>query len=420
MTLERPELFQGRTFLYFLFLSLFTASVSIFLEYLDYRELVRFDDTVAEATVLAQEWRTKEGEQYQLLKLRLDGGATLYATAPPVIRELEGYRVSLWMKTDRIAFVDYLKGFYAPSRIERVYPQRAARYRMGEAIALQHESRMMQQLYGALFAALPMERELREKLAALGISHLLAISGFHLGVLSLALLLLWKYPYMMLQERFFPYRSRKRDLFVIVLVFLSAYLLFLGMVPSLMRAFAMLLIGYLLYDRGLKILSFQSLAITVLILLALWPRLFFSIGFWLSVCGVFYIFLFLHHFSHWRKPFQFVGLHFWVYVMMLPIALGIFGQFSIFHPLSVLDTMLFSLFYPVTMLMHLFGFGALLDGWLIGLLQMPHTGETVPLDPGFLAVFLILSLAAVRYRGALWLLFAFALAVFVNAVYQVA
>jgi competence protein ComEC len=420
MKLERPELFDGRTFLYFLFLSFFTASVSIFLEYLDYRELVRFDDAVVDATVLAQEWRAKEGERYQFLKMGLEDGATLYTTAPPVIRKLQGYRVSLWLKIDSIAFVDYLKGFYAPSRIERVYPERAARYRMGEKVALQHESRMMQQLYGALFSALPMKRGLREKLAASGVSHLLAISGFHLGVLSLALLFLLKFPYTLMQERFFPYRSRNRDLFVITLLFLSAYLLFLGMVPSLIRAFAMVLIGYLLYDRGLKILSFQSLAMTVLILLALWPRLFFSIGFWLSVCGVFYIFLFLHHFSRWKKPYQFVGLHVWVYAMMLPIALGIFGQFSIFHPLSVLATMLFSLFYPAAILLHLVGYGALLDGWLIVLLQTPQTGETVPLAPGLLAVYIALSLAAVRYRGVLLLLLAFAFAVFVNAVYQVA
>jgi competence protein ComEC len=420
MTLERPELFSGRLFFYFLLLLLSTASVSIVLEYLDYKELVRFDDAVVDASVLAQEWRTKKGERYQFLKLRLDGGATLYTAASPVIRELEGYRISLWMKTDRIAFVDYLKGFYAPSRIERVYPQRAARYRMGEEISLQHESRMMQQLFGALFAALPMERELREKLGTMGTSQLLAISGFHLGVLSLALLLLLRYPYTLLQERYFPYRSRNRDLFVIVLVFLSAYLLFLGMVPSLMRAFAMLLIGYLLYDRGLKILSFQSLAMTVLILLALWPRLFFSIGFWLSVCGVFYIFLFLHHFARWKKPYQFVGLHVWVYAMMLPIALGIFGAFSILHPLSVLFTMLFSLFYPAAVLLHLFGLGGMTDGWLSGLLQMAQTGTTVPLAPGLLVVYIALSLLAVRYKGALWLLLAFAAAVFVNAVYQVA
>jgi competence protein ComEC len=418
--LERPELFDGRTFFYFLLLSLFTVSISLLAEYLDFKELVRFDDAVVEATVLAQEWRTKEGERYQFLKLRLEDGATLYTAASPLIRDLEGYRVSLWMKTDRIAFIDYLKGFYSPSRIERVYPQRAARYRTGETIAHQHESPMMQQLFGALFAALPMEGELREKLAALGISHLLAISGFHLGVLSLALLLLLKHPYAVLQERFFPYRSRNRDLFLIVLVFLFAYLLFLGTVPSLMRAFAMLLIGYLLHDRGLKMLSFQSLAMTALLLIALWPRLFFSIGFWLSVCGVFYIFLFLHHFSRWRKFYQFVGLHLWVYVTMLPIALGLFGAFSVFHPLSVLFTMLFSIFYPLAALLHLFGFGALLDGWLVGLLQLPKTGETAALAPGLLTVYIALSLASVRYRGALLLLFAFVVAVFVYAVYQVA
>ena len=60
----------------------------------------------------------------------------------------------------------------------------------------------------------------------------------------------------------------------------------------------MLIIGFILHDRGFKIISMQTLFLTMAILIAFFPRLAFSIGFYLSIFGVFYIFLFLLHYEN--------------------------------------------------------------------------------------------------------------------------
>ncbi|MCB5267736.1 MAG: ComEC/Rec2 family competence protein, partial [Candidatus Cloacimonetes bacterium] len=81
-------------------------------------------------------------------------------------------------------------------------------------------------------------------------SHLLAISGFHLGVLSTVLFFLVRPMYRLFQKRYFPYAHANRDTFIFVACCLLLYMLFLGTPPSLLRAFGMLVVGFVLYDRG--------------------------------------------------------------------------------------------------------------------------------------------------------------------------
>ncbi|MDX1295970.1 MAG: ComEC/Rec2 family competence protein, partial [Sulfurimonadaceae bacterium] len=286
-------------------------------------------------------------------------------------------------------------------------------------IASRHDIRYESQIYAALFTASPMDRELRQKLAALGVSHLMAISGFHLGVLSFVLFLILKLPFLFVQERFFPYINRRRELFGIVVLFLFAYLVFLDYVPSLLRAFAMMIVGFVLYDRGIKVLSMQTLLIAVMLLLALWPRLLFALGFWLSVGGVFWILLFLQHFGHWNKTVQFIGIHLWVYLMMLPASLYLFETFSLMHPVSILWSMLFILFYPLVLLAHVIGLEMHLQGVLSQLLELASV-STVSL-PGWVVILQMATAFSLFFRARnVWVLFAVVCAVFVGAVYQVA
>ena len=126
----------------------------------------------------------------------------------------------------------------------------------------------------------------------------------------------------------------------------------------------MTLFAFFLYDRGIKILSFNSLFLVVGALLALWPTLLFSLGFWFSVSGVFYIFLFLHHFKGLKVWQSFILMHLWVYVAMLPVVHYFFGAFSLHQLFSPVLTMGFIVFYPMSLLLHLVGEGALLDGLL--------------------------------------------------------
>ena len=420
MVLERPELFEGRELAGFALLCLMLATFSIVLEYRSYRELTRFDDAVVEATVLNQYVKSKGNRRYSVLKLRTEAGAHFYTTASAHLRNLVGYRLQLQIRTGKVGFAEYLTGFFASGQILRVDPHRLLRMTLSEKIATSHAFKEEGALFAALLTASPLERELRRKLATLGVSHLLAISGFHLGVLSFLLYGILRSPYTLVQSQWFPWRSRRRDLFAVVTVLLFAYLHLLGYVPSLTRAFAMTFIGYLLYDRGIRIVSMQTLAVAVALLGAFWPRLYLSLGFWLSVLGVYFILLFVWYAPRWHRVPLFIALHTWVYLMMLPTALWLFGDFSLWHPLSILWSMLFILFYPVVLLSHLAATGNLLDGSLEWLLALGEGGSIVSVPGWAVLIQLGAALAAAVRPLFLWIAFGGAFAVFVGAVYQVA
>ena len=389
-------------------------------EYYAYRDLTRFDDATVKATVIRQFSKTKEGRSYQVLKLRTADDALFFMTASSALRDLSGYDVEVRLHTDRLTFAEYMKGFFAHGYIESVARDRLSAYRVADWVAAQHDVPEIGELFGALFAATPIRQSTREKISALGIGHLLAISGFHIGLLSTLLFFGFRYPYRMLQSRWYPWRNINRDIFFLTATVMLGYVWFLQMTPSVLRAYAMMLVGFFLYDRALKLLSFQSLLVTVLLLVALWPRLLFSMGFWLSVTGVFYVFTFLQRFEKQGKSFKFIGIHIWVYLMMLPAGLVLFGTFSSLHPLSMLWTMLFIPFYPLALLLHAVGMGGLLDPLMQGLLSLPSKQIRFDIDGAALALWIGLSLLALRFGPVERLLPYLAAAVFIGAVYQVA
>ena len=421
MKLEAVPLFVSwKEVSFFGILLLLVLSVSLGKEYRQYRKLTRFDDAEVNATVLQQYGKEKEGHRYQVLKLRLDGGPDVFTTASQTLRDLSGYRVRFWLHTDRIGFLDYLKGFFAQGYIKAVSPSQIPKYRAGTYIRSEHTDAVSGEIFAALFASTPISPTIRHKLSALGISHLLAISGFHIGLLGLILFWLLRYPYRLLQSRWFPWRNMKRDLFVLTSLLLFMYAFFLQFPPSVLRSFAMMLAGFFFYDRGIRVLSLQSLMIVVFLLLSLWPALLFSLGFWLSVGGVYSIFTFLQLSSGVGPVVRFVGLHVWVYLMMLPWTLVLFGTFSSWHPVSIVLTMGFVLFYPLALSLHLVGMGDLLDTTIQGLMQLSPSQTVFDLDWKWLLLWLVLNLLALESQTVKWLLFGFAGAVFVGAVYQVA
>ncbi len=420
MILSAPPLLRGREYLYFFLLTFFLLLFSLAAEFYHYAKLTQFDDVVIETTVLKHYTKAKEEKTYDVLQLLSGDGAKFYITSKTVLKNLVGYRVKTWLYTAHISFYDYLKGFAAKGRIISVERKKERRYRIGDALKDIHTTEKAAHLYGALFLALPLSSTLQERFSYLGVSHLLAISGFHLGVLSLILFSLLRWPYRLFQQCCFPYRHRNRDLFIIVAFLLGSYLLFLGDVASLLRAYVMLVVGYFLYDRGMKIVSIETLLITLIILLALWPRFFFSMGLWLSISGVYFIFLYLRYFSELSGYVSFVIVPAWVYLMMTPIALTVFGNYSLYHPLSVVWSVLFTLFYPLALLLHAVGYGAAMDGLLDFFLVNEVNGIRFELPLSWLIPYVFLALSALYSKQMLYLLFLVASGVSVTAVYQVA
>jgi len=423
--LEKVSLFRNRRdFFHFVLLAFVIFSLSISLEFYNYKELTKFDSQLVNATVLKQYTKTKltktgKTKTYQVLKLKSDQGFTFYSTASKNLKDIKFRTIKLEAWAGKISFYEYMHGFYCFSKILEVYEDDSYKTALNTFIDAQHKTQDISLVYQALFTAKQIPYKLQKIFSQLGISHLIAISGFHLGVLSTLLFFLIKYPYKFLQNKYFPYRSYKLDSFFAIAMVLFSYLLFLDSPPSLLRAFVMLLIGFILYDREIEILSMQTLVLTIIIVLSLFPRLYFSLGFWLSVSGVFYIFLFLIHFKDRSKIWQFLVLPFWVYLLMLPLSLTIFSNFSLYHPLSIIWTSLFSIFYPLAMILHAIGFGGLLDFILRWLIDLDTNATLVSLDIGFLLIHIALSFGSIFKKEALYLLVFYSTLIFIYAIYNV-
>ena len=423
--LEEVTLFSSKKDIFLFSFVLFALlSFSLLWQYYKYKELTKFDSQLVNATVIKEYEKTKltkkgKTKTYKVLKLLSDDGFVFYTIASKRLQNLKNKNLQLEIWAGKISFKEYLKGFFSFSKIIQIYKEPTYKQLFASQIDAQHTNKDIAQLYKALFLAMPLPRAMQTQFSNLGISHLIAISGFHLGVLAAILFFILKYPYKALQNRYFPYRSYKRDSFGVIAFALFCYLLFLDSPPSLLRAFVMLMVGFYLYDRGVQIVSMQTLLITVLLILALFPKLIYSIGFWLSASGVFYIFLFLIYFKKMHPLKQFLLLPLWVYLLMLPFSMTIFGNFSPYHPLSIILTSLFTLFYPLAIALHVTGLGDLLDIPLASLIHFDTHAVQNILPKYFLTIEVLLSLAAVFSKKALYVLLVYALFLFIYFIYNV-
>lgn len=425
MLLEKVQLFDTKKdFFVFLLACLFIFSYALLIEYNNFKNLTRFDSSILNATVIKQYVKSKLSKKnkiktYQILKLKSNQDITFYTSAKNSFPDSVGKTLELEVWAGKISFYEYMTSFYAYSKVINIDNSLSLKQELNKHIDYVHQDKNSADIYKALYTASPLPKELQSSFSRLGVSHLLAISGFHLGVLATVLFFIFKLPYKYLQDRYFPYRSYRIDSFIFISITLLGYLLFLDSPPSLLRAYTMLLIGFFLYDRGYKIISMQTLLVTIIVLLSLFPRLFFALGFWLSIAGVFYIFLFLIYFKYLSKVIQFTLVPIWVYLMMLPYSLIIFSSFSIYHPLSIIWTSLFTLFYPISILMHLINYGDFFDGQLVSLITLVDTQDNVHFNILWLIIFVSISLLSIYKRWLIWLLLGSSFFMLVESVYQI-
>ena len=417
--IERVQLFYKRDSLSFLVICLFILCYSLLIEYNNYKNFTRFDNQLISATILKQYEKTKNSRTYQVLKLRSEDGLTFYSSAKKSLTPSIGKKITLEVWGGKISFYEYLTSFYAYTKIKHIDTNKTLKQKLNSFVFSQHNNTNIINIYQALFSAKPLNQNLQTAFSNLGVSHLLAISGFHLGVISALIFFIFRPIYSFFQNRYFPYRNSKADLFIFVSILLLSYLLFLDSPPSLLRSFTMLIIGFILYDRGIKIISMQTLFLSVVLLLVFFPRLSFTLGFWLSVSGVFYIFLFLLHFKDINKIWQFILVPFWVYILMLPFSLSIFSNYSIYHPLSILWTTLFTLFYPLSIFLHLINFGGVFDTILESFVALGENGQLVILSYTFLLIHVALSLLSMYKKIFVYLLLTFSLSILIYTVNQI-
>ncbi len=383
---------------------LFVIFIRLFFEYQSYQHFISKPFYFTHAKVLNAYEKSKGNKRYQVLKLRSEEGLTFYATNYSK-DNFNHKRLRLQIFPNKnISFIDYLGTFYVTSRIKgQVLLPFTFKDRLLEKVALQHENSALGSFYNAIFFATLLEKELREKISMLGVSHLVALSGFHLGILwglvyGFILLL-----YRPLQQHFFPYRHALFDVGLVAMILLGIYVWFVDFPPSLVRSYAMVLVGWIVLLLGMELLSFTFLTIITLILAALFPSLLVSLSFGLSVAGVFYIFLLLQYskgVKTWIVSLIFIPLG--IFVLMLPVVHTLFGATSLYQLLSPLLSLLFIPFYPFVMVLHLLDLGSLLDTGLLALFSMPKSSDE-SLFPVWATVgYIGISIGAIWSKKLFW------------------
>ena len=347
-----------------------------------------------------------------LLKVKGDDGLHFYLHSSR--KDLKvGERLRLQIFPKHVGFFSYLKGPFLPARIKEIRPAQVdLDSRLRSFIDRQHDRADVAAFYRAIFFADPMDRGLHGKISALGAGHLVALSGLHLSILWGGLFLLLTPLYRFFQARYFPWRYDLIDLGGFTLLLLAGYLWLTGPPPSLLRSYTMLLIGWASLLLGIELLSFTFLGVVAALLLLYDPRLALSIGFWLSVAGVFYIYLLLRYWGK-RSPrlFTLLILPVGLFLLMMPLGHSIFPIISPWQGLSPLLSVLFPFFYALEILLHLVGAGGVFDTTLEWLWRLPRSTELRTLPPAFLLFYVPLSLVSMRYRGAFILLLGVAVGV---------
>ncbi len=381
-------------------LSLLLA-INLYLEYLNHQKLDFSKPTSLNAQILLQYPKTKDQKTYFVLKLQ-SKGMIFYTTIKEPLKNLQYRHAQFFGKIKSCSFLESLKSCFFQTYSFSLMRKHNFKSHVRHFIDSAHSSALVGNLYRALFIGDSLNKDLRDRANALGINHLLAISGFHLGILSASVYFLFSLFYTPLQKRYFPYRNAFYDIGVLVWFFLLGYLLLLDFLPSFFRAFLMGLLGFLACFFGVRLLSFKLLILACCIAIALLPKLLFSVGFLLSVCGVWYIFLFLKHTqiffknsSFLRRSFQVISLSALVFLNMLIIAHAFFPMFSPYQLFSIPLGLIFIVFFPLSLFLHAVGLGSLLDHFL----SMPLTIPTisVPSPLWLLGAHLFLTILSARF-----------------------
>ena len=374
--------------------------INISIEYSKYQELI--DDEVYETKVKVLNIYPKK--DYNILRLSASNfDFFTYFDKSESVEKLDILNILILSKN--ISFLDYLKGFYAKSIIfKKIEKQSSFKDEIIKKIDSNHEDNITKELFQALFLAIPISKELRDICTNYGISHLIALSGFHLGVLSFVIYWIFYFPYTYLHKKYFLYRNKKYDLLLISISFLFFYLILTNVVPSLLRAFVMFVFAIFLLRYNIKLFSYTTLFIVFLIVISLFPKYFFSLGFWFSIIAVFYIFLFLQYFSKLNKYLQIVLFNLWMFLIFNPIVHFYFPQTSYEQFLSPLITILFTFFYPFEIFAHIFDFAIYFDGFIKKFLYWDMYVYNVETPFYFFIVYLMFSLASIFYKKAFWVL----------------
>lgn len=389
---KERKLFLIITFLVFL--------LNIYLEFYQYKNFTKNEVYHTDGTIL----NIYTKKHYSILKIKTENFT--FFTKHQKNNKLTLFKeVNLFIVSKNISFYSYLKNFYANSfNINVITKDITNKEKVFHFITNQHSDYNIATLYSALYLATPVTDDIRNFSSNMGISHLIAISGFHLGVISFVLYFIIHFCYTKVHSNYFPYRNKRFDIMVVISFLLLFYMIFVNIPPSLLRAFIMFIFAFYLLRNNIKIISFETLFIISLLIIALFPKLLFSLSLWFSIAGVFYIFLFIKYFNNLNKYLAFIIFNFWIYLAINPITHYFFATTSLEQLYSPLLTIAFSIFYPLSSILHIFNFGGFFDTFLLYFINKDIYSVEVLTPLWFVIVYILLSLLSIGYRGIFILL----------------
>ena len=218
---------------------------------------------------------------------------------------------------------------------------------------------------GAILSALLLgERDylpdqLRLDFKRIGISHILALSGMHLAILSLGI-----------GKALSLFGVKKKLRITVIAIFVFVYMALTGFSVSVVRAGIMLILSSILYLMSRSKDSLTSLSVAVLIICIINPNSIMDISLWLSALATFGIIAFSEISSTIKNPKDKINkaVRYFVLAILasvfaisatIAVSTSSFGGFSILAPIT---TIIFSFLAEIIMYL---GCVMMLIGWLI-------------------------------------------------------
>ncbi|MBZ7967124.1 ComEC/Rec2 family competence protein [Campylobacter sp. RM9756] len=373
---------------------------NIILQYYNFSLFKKNKHYFIENAILLQNYikYNKKNKKYWILKIQTKD-FVFYTTSFKDLNLSNNQLLNLKIITKNINFKDYLSQiFYAPS-----YDLEKLGIKENNAVISyflnQHKNEKIREFYGALFFALPISKDLRNDVNHYGIAHLIAISGYHIGLIFSLIFFIIAPIYSFFQKKYFPYRNLRFDLSILIFILLFLYTCLIGLVPSYIRSLVMAIFGFYLICKNIKVLNFITLFISVFICICCFPKLLFSIGFLFSIMGVFYIFLYLHHFSKsFNTFFNVLFLNIWTFLAMTLPVIYFFPLISFQQFLSIFLSAIFVIFYPLTLVLHFINFGNIFDAVLKEFFDFKFYASNVQIPLWIFISYIIASLLSIRFK----------------------
>lgn len=389
----------------FYFALLAVLTVNICYSYYSFIKLKEFDYATLNAKLISsKELKNKNGDIYFSLLFR-SPQMDFRTYSKLNMKRYEGRYFNAVIKTTNLSFVDLFK---TPRlKLESMGDTGVldnVQQSFKNFIASQHSDAKAREIYLNLFLNSEVSPEIDSFIGGYGLGAFFAISGLNVALLMAFIFFVLALPFRLIQERCCPYVNREFFILLLSFAVLVFYAYLTDFTPSFIRALIASIILFFFALRGDNILSYKTLFFTTAVCIAMFPSFLFSIGFWLSFYGVFLIYLFLAYNKLKNKVLTYVALSSWLFAAMLPIIHYIFALFTKAHLLNSIFSVAFDVFYPLSLVIHIFGIGWIFDSLIVSAVDSSkELLRSEFLTPTwFFILYLATSFASMRYK--LWFL----------------